>query len=126
MKTIQDWQKESHTLANDKGWWDDVKRHPADELDTSMITVTDIASKLALIHSEVSEALSEIRDGNAPTLIYNHPGSGKPEGFGIELADTVIRIMDLCGALNIDLSECMDVKHKFNKTRSRRHGGKAL
>jgi hypothetical protein len=36
----------------------------------------------------------------------------------------VIRILDLCGALGIDLEEAMRMKHEYNKTRPYRHGGK--
>ena len=71
------------------------------------------------------EALEEYRDGNHDepinkALIFD----GKPEGFPIEIADTIIRIFDLCGYLDIDLEEAIRLKMEYNKTRSYRHGNK--
>jgi len=44
----------------------------------------------------------------------------------IELADVVIRVMDIFGAMGWDLEQAIELKHSFNKTRAFRHGGKAL
>ena len=41
-----------------------------------------------------------------------------------ELADIIIRALDMAGALGIDLDEAVCQKMKFNATRSYRHGGK--
>ena len=76
--------------------------------------------KLALIHSEISEALEDYRDGLMETTVH----AGKPEGFSIELADAVIRIFDLCGHLGIDLGEAVELKSAYNEMRPHRHGGK--
>jgi NTP pyrophosphatase (non-canonical NTP hydrolase) len=84
----------------------------------------NVWEKIALIHSELSEAVEEMREpGYNPTRIYLSE-DGKPEGLPIELADAVIRIMDLCEALNIDLEEAIQMKDSFNQTRPHRHGGK--
>jgi NTP pyrophosphatase (non-canonical NTP hydrolase) len=45
-------------------------------------------------------------------------------GFPSELADIVIRVADLAGALGIDLAEAIRIKLAFNRTRTHRHGGK--
>lgn len=104
-----------HALARTNGgWYDGV----ADERDPVFI-----AARLALIHSEVSEALEEIRNGSM------HPTEGcqgKPEGLPSELADIIIRTLDLAGSLGIDIEEAVELKHAFNATRPRRHGGKIL
>jgi len=55
----------------------------------------NIAEKIALCHSELSEALEEYRDDKLSSGVYYNPESSKPLGFGIELADAVIRIMHL-------------------------------
>jgi hypothetical protein len=48
----------------------------------------------------------------------------KPEGFGIEIADAVIRCFDLADAMGIDLAAAIKLKHEYNKSRPMRHGGK--
>ena len=53
-------------------------------------------------------------------------GNGKPEGVASELADTVIRIADMCGALGIDLEAAIVAKVAYNAGRPYRHGGKRL
>jgi hypothetical protein len=84
----------------------------------------NIGEKLALIHSEISEALECYR--NHPEHIADiYIDNRKPEGFGVELADAVIRIADLCGAIGVDLEEMIRLKHEYNTTRPYRHGGKS-
>ena len=109
-----------------------------------------VTEKLALIHEEVSEALGEIRDGHAPTETYytrttkgstgevvtrfseqkwDTDGVGtipmrKPEGFGIELADAMIRIADLAYLTGIDLGARVIEKAAYNATRPHKHGRK--
>lgn len=46
----------------------------------------------------------------------------KPEGFGIELADAIIRIGDLAEYLGIDLEEMVRIKFEYNLTRPFKHG----
>ena len=111
-KTIRELQREVHETAVEHGWWDDFGPGAAPRL-----------AKLALVHSEISEAVEEVRDGTLH-LSYPPDGSGKPEGMVVELADAVIRIMDLCEALGLDLQDAIDFKHEYNKTRPYRHGGK--
>jgi len=101
-----------HTLAVEKGWYDGREN----------LDATTIGSMLALVHSELSEALEELRDGQRPGDVHYKHGSQKPEGFGVELADAIIRILDLCGALHIDIERCVALKHAYNHTRERRHG----
>ena len=106
--------KQSHKLAVQKGWWDS---------DDWTCTI-NIPEKLALIHSEISEALEAYRTGIPLHEWTRFKLSSKPEGFGVELADAVIRIADLCGYLGLDLADMISEKHRYNKTRPQRHGGK--
>src|SRR3990172_10627417 len=100
--TITELQKEIHDTANSKGWWDAPR---------------NIGELIALCHSELSEALEEIRSGSNPVHIDYEIESRKPIGFPIELADVVIRILDIAGGLGIDLEQAMHVKMAYNKTR---------
>ena len=72
-----------------------------------------IPAILALIHSEVSEALEAFRKGDK-------------ENFNEELADVLIRLLDLTGGLGIDIEKEVRKKLEFNKTRGYRHGGKIV
>lgn len=103
-------QDSVHRTARDHGWWEGA--------DDSIIP-----EKLMLVVSELAEALEEYRDGKLSRGTY-YTATGKPEGFGIELADATIRIMDLCGFLNIDLAGAIVEKHEYNLTRPYRHGRK--
>lgn len=125
-----------HRTAVEHGWWDwsAIKvccEFPAATRDD--LTVNEVGAKLALVHSEVSEALECVRENPsgivAPSthLIPNPDGTlGKPEGFASELADVLIRVLDICGALDIDIEAEVMAKHRYNETRPSRHGGKAL
>lgn len=110
MKSVS--QQEIHALSIEKGWWENWT-NPFDRFPLA----------IALIHSELSEALEEYRNERGPTEIY-YREDGKPEGIPVELADAVIRIRDTAESLGIDLEEAISIKHEFNKTRPYKHGGK--
>lgn len=95
--SINDLCKEAYETAVSKGWHDQP---------------IETGTLLALIHSEVSEALEADRKGDI-------------ENFKEELADVCIRIFDLCGARNINLEQAINKKMEFNKGRSYKYGGKA-
>lgn len=101
-------------INDEKGWNDDT-------VDTH--DPTWLGAQLALIHSEVSEALEDVRDGNMVTQLDPR---GKPCGFPSELADTLIRVLHLAARCNIDIEHEVHIKLAFNKTRPARHGGKTL
>lgn len=85
-----------------------------------------IVRQLCLIHSEVSEALEELREGsrlgNDERTVY-YEGQ-KPEGFPVELADVLIRTLDLAAYCHIDIQRVVDLKLAANREREHMHGGK--
>lgn len=72
-----------------------------------------IPSKLALIHAEVSEALEAYRNNDRPM-------------FDEEMADILIRLLDLSHGLGIDIGQETLLKLEKNRTRGHRHGGKKV
>lgn len=81
----------------------------------------NLDQKLLLIIGEVVEAQEEYRSNDDLHHVY-YRDDGKPEGFEFELADTFIRLMDLAGALGIDIGSRVMEKLEYNKTRPPKHG----
>ena len=100
-RSISDWQTRIHENAKKKGFYDNW--HPQDG--------RAIAEKLCLIHSEVSEAFEELRAGHRDGIYCNTEKPDKPEGIPIEIADVVIRCLDLAGAMGFDLEHAINLKH---------------
>lgn len=116
MKSLDDYVKEVHETAKEKGWWD----NPRPDLECHMLMV-----------SEIAEATEEVRNGNPPIHYktidakkVGNPNGSKPDGEAIELADCVIRIMDYFGSKGWSLELAVDLKIAYNKTRPYRHGNK--
>ena len=86
-------------------------------------TALSFGDHIALLHSEVSEALEAYRIHKmAP---YTSP-DGKPNDVYSEIADLFIRVLDFCDLYGIDLQREYERKMAYNRTRDFRHGGKAL
>lgn len=85
--------EKAHTNAKNKGFWDKPR---------------EFGTMIALIHSELSEALEADR---------HHDKENRAE----ELADVAIRLFDLCGGLGIDLENAIYTKMAVNECRPQMH-----
>lgn len=110
---ISEMQERAHRIAVDHGWW-------PEEGDHSAVDAT-IPKNLMLIVTEIAEAMECYREGQPMTWTDD---GGKPQGIASELADVLIRVADLCGAIGIDLEASVLDKMAYNARRSHRHGGK--
>ena len=79
---------------------------------------------LMLLVSEIAEAMEEFRNHRGVNEIYFI--GDKPEGIPIEVADLLIRVFDWAGAENVDLLAALDIKMRYNRGRTYRHGDKKL
>lgn len=80
--------------------------------------------KLALIHAETSEALESFHEHGLEGI--NAVPQAGTDSIAEELADIVIRVLDLCGCYGIDIEHAIAIKHEYNKRRPYKHGGKIV
>jgi len=93
-----------HRIAVEHGWWDKPRND---------------GEAIALMHSELSEALEAQRHGDPPDdKIPDFTGQEA------ELADVIIRIMDYAHARKLRVGQAVIAKIKYNETREYKHGGK--
>ena len=111
LNNLQNNIHEGNVLA---GWWTDLKTglDLAEEArQGTRLGKALVAEKLALVHSEVSEAL----EGHRKSL--NDDKLTERLQIEVELADAIIRILDLTGALKLDIGGAIQEKLSYNATR---------
>lgn len=138
-RVILGMQQEIRRINVEHGWYDEDREFGMD---------------IALLHSEVSEMLEAYRDGQTEGVtwkfvsndgysIFHESDSNaqrwlatmddgrlpdgrtaKPLGVAIEAADVLIRLLDTCERLDVNLAEAYRLKVAYNRTRPYRHGGK--
>lgn len=127
-------QQRIHETAVSKGWWEPLQGQPhlksllnssrlseEEKRELLALGVRPKGTGIALMHSELSEALENVRAGCPPDdKIPQYTGEEA------ELADVIIRILDHAAQENLDVIGAMFTKAAFNKTRPHMHGGKAF
>lgn len=104
VEAFKEVQTAAHQNSINKGFWDSPEK-------------CNLGEKLALTHGELSEALEALRDGN--------PMSVKVPDFTHveeELADAVIRIMDMGGRNSWRIAQAIIAKMEYNSGRPFMHG----
>lgn len=77
--------------------------------------------RMLLTIGEVIEAHNELREGHTVQEVYYGP-DGKPEGFAVEIVDSIIRDFDLLGRIGVLTGKLMAEKLAYNATRPHKHG----
>lgn len=128
---LNDLRDEFYGNAEAKGFHDDTPEVGDDGW------LANDAMKMALVTSEVSEVVEELREGHCPDEHYYKAPSGfssayfkhtpgeaphKPEGVPAELADIIIRVLDYAGSRDIDIARAVREKAEFNAGREAKHG----
>lgn len=93
-----------HGIAVESGWWTD--------LETGEKIERNHGELFALMHSEISEAMEAHRKNKMDDHLTHR------QGVEVELADAVIRILDYCGAHNIDIGGALVEKLQYNVDRA--------
>lgn len=92
-----------HHLSKEAGWWADVPR--------PNVPVPEINTKLLLIVTEIAEATEGVRKDLMDDKLPHR------KMVEVELADALIRICDLAGAMDLDLGGAVAEKLAYNATR---------
>lgn len=101
--SINEWCAVSAEVRTEKGFFTPP--------DIDGVNADLMLGKLMLVVTEVAEAAEAVRKGNKA-------------GFIEELADTAIRLFDICGTADIDLEDAIRIKTDINRERPVRHGKK--
>ena len=108
-----------HSASREAGWWGawsaEGRMHPDDVLEVCRRTrlgLNLVGTKIALVHSEVSEALEGVRKDKMDEHLPHR------KSVEVELADAAIRIFDLAGALDLDLGGALVEKMEYNRRRA--------
>jgi hypothetical protein len=120
--TLNQLAKRISDMNRKKGFWDLYERLAGQELANPSESIYGEcmrhveATKIALIHSELSEALEALRTDAADDKLPEY------DGASVELVDTLIRILDYCGFFAIDVDEIVQKKLEYNQSRPAKHG----
>ena len=112
--TLNEMGQECHQIAVEHGFWPESRSWPYDkEQYTFNGADLMVGVKLALIHSEVSEALEEYR--------VKRDEQENIRNLGCELVDAIVRIVELCHYLGFDMDNAYAGIVGNNRNRPYRH-----
>lgn len=100
-----------HGAAQRAGWWNDAQGFDVRYASPEFLKLW-VGTKLALVHSEISEGLEGHRKGLKDDHLPHR------DMLEVELADAVIRIFDLAGGLNMNLGAAIAEKLAYNAQRA--------
>ena len=120
---LDDWAELIGNNNFKNGWHD--RFHELEQAGDTEGARDHVIAKVMLVTTELAEAVEELRSGRALAETYEGEG-GKPEGFGVEIADSIIRLLDLADMLGLPIGRLVNQKVAFNATRGRMHGGKTV
>lgn len=110
MTTLTNLRDLLHDAAVKNGWYDN------EETDGQFI-----ARFVANTHAELSELWEAYRKGQ---LLKTCDKTQLMTYLEEEMADIIIRTLDACGRLGVDIESAVNMKHSINQKRGHRHGGK--
>jgi len=125
MKNLTELRDKIHDNSRQKGFWDE----PRNIGEALMLIVTELSEALeshrktgTIKHLDVmvKKAMNEMEEDE----FKEHFAIMVKDSFEDEMADSIIRILDLCGGLDIDIDWHIAAKMKYNDSRTRLHGKK--
>ena len=130
---IKDTITKAHSIAKEKGFWEEEKRNIPEALLLIISEVSEATEALRKNHyanQEVVDSLAqdlELDKTDEEFLLKTLVWKGKFEDnikstFQDEIADVAIRLFDLCGGMGIDLQKHIELKMKYNSMRGYKHG----
>lgn len=120
-EALNELSKQIYAANKEKGFWDKKR---------------NVGEMLMLVTSELGEAMEAHRKGRFANFsafkareedveIFYFESDFQDlikDSFQDEIADAIIRLLDMCGGLNIDIAKSVELKLKYNATRERMHG----